>query len=135
MAVIFKIWKGMIVVRPGEFKQNVLKVYNDVMLDVFHVGVTGYHVDLYKNMIILVCEKTRSPVAKLLTDNFSEAVTIPFDAQIEALLKRKIKKSFEEKLNLNIILVAKDRDFAEEGTGSSVTVLFLDKNVEEYLKD
>lgn len=125
----------MCVVKTGEFKQEILKVYNEVMLDVFHVGVTGYHVDFYKNMIILVCEKARSPVAKLMADYLPEAMTISFDAQIEAVLKRKIKTLFEEKLKLNIILVAKDRDFAEEGTGSSVTVLFLDKNVKEYLMD
>ncbi|NMO95172.1 Na-translocating system protein MpsC family protein [Paenibacillus lemnae] len=115
----------------GEFKQDILRVYNAINKKIFNVGVRQQKVDFVGSKIIIVSRNTRVPVLKLLDENYPQS-TRQLDHLLFQVLKQEIKQAFEEQLQLNIITILKDYDAETEYSG---TIVFLDKDVECYLND
>lgn len=115
----------------GEFKQEILKVYNSINKRIFNVGVKQQNVEFTANKIIVVSLNTRVPVLKLLDDNYADA-TAYFDYLLAQSFKKQIKLALEKQFKLNIIAVFKDYDVGTEYSG---TIIYLDRDIKYYLNE
>jgi len=115
----------------GTFKQEILKVYNNVNRRIFNTGVRQQNVEFSGNKIIILSLNTRIPAFKLLDGKY--AVTTDYmDHLLTQVFKKQIKSALEQQFHLNIIAVFKDYDAASEYSG---TIVCLDRDVEAYLNE
>lgn len=115
----------------GQFKQELMKEYNDINKSIFSMGVKEFSVDYTGNKIILMSKSGRPPLLRELDINY------PLDSMhvnelLITVFKKKIKERFKEKFHLNIVAIFKDYDVETE---YSVTVIVLNGNVENCLND
>lgn len=115
----------------GELKQEILKVYNVINKNIFNVGVRQQHVDFVGNKIIIISANTRVPMLKMLDDDNADSMNY-VDYLLSQTFKKKIKTELEKHFKFNIITVFKDYDKLTEYSG---TIIFLDRDVENYLKE
>ena len=115
----------------GELKQEILKVYNVINKNIFNTGVRHQHVDFVGNKIIIVSANTRVPMLRLLNSDYPDSTNY-FDYLLSQTFKKQIKAELEKHFKFNIITVFKDYDKSTEYSG---TVIFLDRDVESYLKE
>lgn len=115
----------------GEFKQEILKVYNAINKAIFHVGVRQQHVDFAGNKIVILSCNNRIPALKLLDETYSGS-TQYMDFLLAQIFKKQLKKELEEKFHMKIIAVFKDYDMKTEYSG---TIVYLNRDVESYLNE
>lgn len=115
----------------GEFKQELLRVYNAINKKIFNVGVKQQKVDFVGNKIMIVSRNRRVPVLKLLDENYPLS-TRQLDHLLFQVFKQEIRESLEAQFQLKIIAILKDYDAETEYSG---TIVFLEKDVESYLND
>ncbi len=118
-------------VSAGDFKQAITKIFNSVTRQVFSVGIKKCAVEIGGNMITIVSEAARIPILKVF-DKHYPLESVKIKALILEHLKDEIKKAVETELKVKVKSIFKDYDPSEE---TSVTVIILDKDVDEYLKD
>ncbi|MVB10994.1 hypothetical protein CAFE_16960 [Caprobacter fermentans] len=115
----------------GTFKQEILKVYNNVNRRIFNTGVRQQNVEFTGNKIIILSLNTRIPALKLLDDSYS-GTTEYMDHLLTQVFKKQIKSAIEQQFHLKVIAVFKDYDAASEYSG---TILCLDRDVEACLNE
>lgn len=115
----------------GEFKQEILKVYNAVNKQIFNIGVRRQNVDFVGNKIIILSLNGRVPILRLLDEDHSD-FTKYLDHLLSQIFKKQIKTALEKQFNLNIVSVFKDYDAMTEYSG---TIICLDRDVEAYLNE
>ncbi|QNK39391.1 Na-translocating system protein MpsC family protein [Caproicibacter fermentans] len=115
----------------GTFKQEILKVYNNVNRRIFNTGVRQQNVEFTGNKIIILSLNTRIPALKLLDDSYS-GTTEYMDHLLTQVFKKQIKTAIEQQFHLKVIAVFKDYDAASEYSG---TILCLDRDVEACLNE
>ena len=115
----------------GEFKQEILKVYNAVNKQIFNIGVRQQNVDFVGNKIIILSLNTRVPVLRLLDEDYSDS-TKYLDHLLTQIFKKQIRAALEQDFHLNVVSVFKDYDAVTEYSG---TIICLDRDVETYLNE
>lgn len=115
----------------GEFKQEILKVYNAVNKQIFNTGVRQQNVEFVGNKIIILSLNSRVPVLRLLDEDYSDS-TKYLDHLLSQIFKKQIKAALEKQFKLNIVAVFKDYDAMTEYSG---TIICLDRDVETYLNE
>jgi uncharacterized protein YbcI len=115
----------------GALKQEILKVYNEINMKIYTVGVTRQKVDFVGNKILIVTVNHRVPILKLL-DDLDRTSTRNISSILSERFKAEIKETFEREFQMNIVSILKDYDVKTEYSG---TIVILDRDVESYLKD
>lgn len=115
----------------GEFKQEILKVYNAVNRQIFNTGVRQQNVEFAGSKIVILSLNTRVPILRLLDDEYSGSTDF-LDHLLTQVFKKQIKLELEKQFRLNVIAVFKDYDAASEYSG---TIICLDRDVEAYLNE
>ncbi|MNZ48875.1 hypothetical protein D3C78_666280 [compost metagenome] len=115
----------------GEFKQEILRIYNAINKQIFNVGVKQQKVDFVGNKILIMSLNGRVPVLKLLDEDYPSS-TRQLDYLLFQIFKRELKAEFEKKFQLNIVAVLKDYDAETEFSG---TIVILERDVEHYLNE
>jgi uncharacterized protein YbcI len=115
----------------GSLKQEILKVYNEINMKIYTVGVTRQKVDFVGNKILIVTVNHRVPILKLL-DDLDRTSTRNISSILSERFKAEIKETFEREFQMNIVSILKDYDVKTEYSG---TIVILDRDVESYLKD
>ncbi len=123
--------KGRCAMVAGTFKQEILKVYNNVNRQIFNTGVRQQNVEFVGDKIIIFSLNTRVPALKLLDSQYA-GTTDYMDHLLTQVFKKQIKTAIENRFHLNVIAVFKDYDAASESSG---TILCLDRDVEAYLNE
>ena len=112
----------------GEFKQQILQVYNAVHQGLFGQGLRRQSVELISNTVIIVDVSPRAPVLKSLAEDRPDLVSIVDEILLEEY-KRQFALELRDRLQLNIIAILKDYDAATEYSG---TIILLDRDVSCY---
>ncbi|WP_234414197.1 Na-translocating system protein MpsC family protein [Paenibacillus sp. CAA11] len=115
----------------GEFKQDLLRIYNAINKKIFNVGVKQQKVDFVGNKIVIVSTNSRVPVLKLLDANHPLS-TRQLDHLLFQVFKQEIKQVLKEQFQLNIVTILKDYDAETELSG---TIIFLERDIECYLNE
>ncbi len=113
----------------GQLKQNILRIYNAINMQMFHIGVQRQSVDFIGSKIVIVSINTRVPALRLLESAYPETVQ-QVDYLLSAQFKKRIWTELEAQLGLNIVTVFKDYDAETEYSG---TTILLDRDVTCYL--
>lgn len=113
----------------GQFKQELMKEYNEINRSIFAMGVKELSVDCMNNKIILMSKSGRPSVLRELDMNYP-LDSLHVNGLLISIFKNRLKEHFEKKYNFNIVAVFKDYDIASE---YSVTIIVLDRNVENCL--
>lgn len=108
-----------------------MKVYNEINMKIYTVGVTRQRVDFVGNKILIVTVNHRVPILKLL-DELDRTSTRNLSNILSERFKAEIKETFEREFQMNIVSILKDYDVKTEYSG---TIVILDRDVESYLKD
>jgi hypothetical protein len=117
--------------QSGTLKQEILKVYNEINMKIYTVGITRQKVDFVGNKIIIVAVNHRVPILKQL-DDLDRASSRNISGIISEHFKEEIKETFEREFQIKIVSILKDYDVKTEYSG---TIVILDRDVESYLKD
>lgn len=112
----------------GEFKQELIKDYNDINLRMFDTGVKRHKVDILGNKVIILSLHKRINSLKYM-DEKNRFVTRITDVSLLDYFKDELRILFEEKYGMNVISVLKDYDPRTEYSG---TIVILDQNIENY---
>lgn len=115
----------------GDFKQDLLRIYNQINKKLFNVGVKQQKVDFVGNKIVIISKNGRVPVLKLLDVNYPLS-TRQLDHLLFQLFKQEIKEELMKQFQLNIVTVLKDYDTETELSG---TIIVLERDVECYLNE
>lgn len=115
----------------GDFKQQILKVYNAVNKAIFSVGVRQQNVEFVANKIVILSVNSRVPILKLLDEDYAKPAEY-FNFILSQTFKRHLQRALEEAFQLHIVAVFKDYDVKTEYSG---TIIVLDRDVEEYLSE
>lgn len=113
----------------GHFKQELIKDYNNINLKMFDIGVKRQKVDITGDKIIILAVHKRIPSLRFL-DAKDRFVTRMADISIIDAFKEEIKKTIEEKYNMQIATVLKDYDPITEYSG---TIVILDLDAKHYI--
>ncbi|MBB6732455.1 Na-translocating system protein MpsC family protein [Cohnella zeiphila] len=115
----------------GQLKQSILKLYNEINMEMFNAGVSRQRVDFVGNKILILSINHRVPVLKLLDGKDRES-TKRLDSLLSEHFKSELKKAFEREFQMHIVATLKDYDIVTEYSG---TIIILDRDVESYLND
>ncbi|WP_238322912.1 Na-translocating system protein MpsC family protein [Gorillibacterium massiliense] len=115
----------------GEFKQEILKLYNAINKKIFNAGVKQQKVDLVGNKIIIMSLNARVPVLSLM-DEHDPRTARQVDQLLFQIFKRDIKLALESQFQFHIVAILKDYDAETEYSG---TIIILECDVESYLND
>ncbi|GEK48781.1 Na-translocating system protein MpsC family protein [Bisbaumannia pacifica] len=113
----------------GQFKQELIKDYNEVNHRIFGIGVVRLKVDLQGDKILIVALHKRVPslvYLNTLNSNVSELA----DHYLIKGFKNEFKQLLVEKYGFEIVSIFKDYDAQAE---LSVTVVLLQRDVRDYL--
>lgn len=113
----------------GEFKQRLIKDYNDINHRIFGIGVVRQKVDVFENKLIIVAVHTRVPslaYLSALNSNVSELA----DHYLIKGFKNELKALLVERYGFDVVSVLKDYDADAE---LSATMVIMRKDVREYL--
>lgn len=112
----------------GQLKQNILRIYNAINMQIFQVGVQRQSVDFVGNKIVIVSVNSRVPTLKLLEAEHPDIVK-QMDFLLSEQFKKRIQAALETQLGFHILAVFKDYDAESEYSG---TVILLDRDVTSY---
>ncbi|WP_100400162.1 Na-translocating system protein MpsC family protein [Bacillus sp. FJAT-44742] len=115
----------------GDFKQELIKDYNDINRQLFDIGVKHQKVEIIGDKVIILANHKRIPSLKCL-DESNRLVTRLTDISIIENFKVQLKKTIEEKYNMKINAILKDYDPATEYSG---TIIILEREVSYYLTE
>lgn len=115
----------------GSLKQDILKLYNEINMEMFNAGVNRTRVDFVGNKILILSVNHRVPVLRLL-DGSDRAATSRLDRLLGEHFKVEFKKHCESRFQFHIVSILKDYDHETEYSG---TIVILDRDVESYLND
>ncbi|HWP52090.1 MAG TPA: Na-translocating system protein MpsC family protein [Clostridia bacterium] len=113
----------------GQLKQSILKIYNAINMQMFHIGVQRQSVDFIGNKIVIVSINSRVPALKVLESEYPETVQ-QVDYLLSAQFKKRIWAELETQLGFHIVTVFKDYDAETEFSG---TTILLDCDITYYL--
>lgn len=113
----------------GDLKQAIMREYNQVNQMIFKVGVIEQKVNIFDNNILILAKHRRISVLKII-DESDGALSNTVDRILIEKSKALLQKNFGERFGFEIQLIIKDYIASKE---MSVTLILLDKNVEEYL--
>ncbi|WP_187388753.1 Na-translocating system protein MpsC family protein [Paenibacillus ihuae] len=113
----------------GQWKQDILRIYNEINKRLFNAGVKQQKVDFVGNKIIILSINSRVPVLKVL-DTHDAAASRGINLVLHEVFKTQIKQAFMDEFQLNIKAVLKDYDVETEYSG---TIIILEKDLEHYL--
>lgn len=113
----------------GQWKQDILRIYNEINKRLFNAGVKQQKVDFVGNKIIILSINSRAPVLKVL-DTHDAAAGRGINLVLYEVFKAEIKQAFMDEFQLNIKAVLKDYDVETEYSG---TIIILEKDLEHYL--
>ncbi|EWH03641.1 Na-translocating system protein MpsC family protein [Halomonas sp. BC04] len=113
----------------GEFKQGLIKDYNDVNNRIFGIGVVRQKVDVVGDKLIIIALHKRVPslaYLSALNSNVSELA----DHYLIKGFKNEFKQLLVEKYGFDVMTIFKDYDAEAE---LSATVVVMEKDVRDYL--
>ncbi|WP_111412942.1 Na-translocating system protein MpsC family protein [Billgrantia lactosivorans] len=113
----------------GQFKQELIKDYNEVNHRLFGIGVVRQKVDVLGDKILIVALHKRVPslaYLSALNSNVSELA----DHYLIKGFKNEFKQLLVEKYGFEIVSIFKDYDAQAE---LSATVVLLKRDVRDYL--
>lgn len=113
----------------GEFKQELIKDYNEVNHRIFGIGVVRQKVDIQGDRILIIALHKRVPslaYLSALNSNVSELA----DHYLIKGFKNEFKRLLEEKYGFEVLSLFKDYDADAE---LSATVVVTRKDVRDYL--
>lgn len=113
----------------GQWKQDILRIYNEINKRMFNAGVKQKKVDFVGNKIIILSINSRVPVLKVL-DTYDASASREINLVLHEVFKSEIKQAFMDEFQLNIKAVLKDYDVETEYSG---TIIILEKDLEQYL--
>ncbi|WP_187355153.1 Na-translocating system protein MpsC family protein [Paenibacillus tengchongensis] len=113
----------------GQWKQDILRIYNEINKKLFNAGVRQQKVDFVGNKIIILSINSRVPVLKVL-DTHAAAASREINLVLHEVFKSEIKQAFMDEFQVNIRAVLKDYDVETEYSG---TIIILEKDLEHYL--
>lgn len=114
----------------GQLKQELTKVYNEVNLLLFQIGVKRLRVDFVGDRILFMTYHQRVPAMRSV-DEKKRDLTRMMDILLIDEFKIHLKERLEAKYGVKVVSILKDYD---PETELSATVVVLDRNVETYLK-
>ncbi len=115
----------------GEFKQDLLRLYNEVNKKIFQSGVRQQRVDVIGNKILILSVNTRIPVLQL-TDRVDPMASAVVDRVLQRQFKEEFRALLETKYHMKVIAVLKDYDIATEQAG---TIVIFEQDVMMYLNN
>lgn len=115
----------------GQFKQEVLKGYNQINKKIFNSGVKEQKVDILHNKVLIFSINPRSSVLKIL-DDMDQVLSRQIDALLIDRFKEEFQAYLESNFQFHVVAILKDYDAK---TGNSGTVVLLDRDVDTYLND
>jgi len=115
----------------GQFKQEILRQYNEINKRVFDAGVRQQKVDIVGNKIVIVSLNSRIPILKLV-DGFDPPATCQLDRALQQYIKSEIRRLFECTFHMKVVAVLKDYDAETEHSG---TIVILEHDLAHYLND
>lgn len=113
----------------GQFKQELIKDYNEINHRIFGIGVVRQKVDVQDDKILIVALHKRVPslaYLNALNSNVSELA----DHYLIKGFKNEFKQLLVEKYGFDIVSIFKDYDAQAE---LSATVVVLQRDVRDYL--
>jgi hypothetical protein len=113
----------------GEFKQELLKVNNNVNIEVFHQGLHHQRVEIVGDKVIIIARNNRVKVLSVL-DKCDPMMARMADIALLAEFKRNFIKTVETHFGVPILSFIKDYDPKLE---MSVSVTFYHKPIDELL--
>lgn len=128
---IINSYEGVIamIASAGQWKQDILRIYNEINKKLFNAGVKQQKVDFAGNKIIILSINSRVPVLKVL-DTHDTAASRQINLVLHEVFKHEIKQAFLDEFQVNIKAVLKDYDVETEYSG---TIIILEKDLEHYL--
>lgn len=115
----------------GKFKQEVLKLYNDINKKIFNTGVKRQDLEWVGNKLLFISINARLPLLKILDEHDPNVIT-----RVHKVLHDRVKEELKEMLeaifDLRVVAILKDYDVMTEYSG---TIVILERDVQEYLKD
>lgn len=119
-----------LLVSAGQFKQELTKVYNEVNLQLFQIGVTRLRIDFVGDRILFMTYHRRVPAIRSV-DEKNRELTRMMDILLIDEFKGQLKQRLEAKYETKVVSILKDYD---PETELSATVVVLERNVETYLQ-
>ncbi|WP_123043251.1 Na-translocating system protein MpsC family protein [Cohnella candidum] len=116
---------------PGKFKQEVLKHYNDINKKIFNTGVKRQDLEWVGNKLLFISINARLPLLKILDEHDPEVITRVHKV-LHDRVKEELKEMLESIFDLRVAAILKDYDVMTEYSG---TIVILERDVQEYLKD
>lgn len=110
---------GQLPASLGEFKQQVMKVYNEVNQKVFKVGVTEQKVSVFEDKIIIVAKHKRIPALEIIDETNNNLAEIVDRLLIERS-KELLAAAITEYFGIKVSLVFKDYDPKQEMSGTLI---------------
>ncbi|WNC13359.1 Na-translocating system protein MpsC family protein [Brevibacillus brevis] len=114
----------------GQLKQELTKVYNEVNVQLFQIGVKRLRVDFVGDRILFMTYHRRVPAMSSI-DGKNRELTRMMDVLLIDEFKVHLKKRLEAKYGIKVVSILKDYD---PETELSATAVVLDRDVETYLK-
>ncbi|SDM74871.1 Uncharacterized conserved protein [Fictibacillus solisalsi] len=114
--------------KTGQLKQELIKDYQDINLQLFDIGTKEQRVDLLGKKIIIMTVHRRAPAIRALDQKNREATRM-FDILLIDEFKVHFKRKLEEKYGFKVVTILKDYDPLTE---QSATVVVLEHEVETY---
>ncbi|MED1949548.1 Na-translocating system protein MpsC family protein [Brevibacillus centrosporus] len=119
-----------LVLSAGQLKQELTKVYNEVNLQLFQIGVKQLRVDFVGDRILFMTYHRRVPAIRSV-DEKNRELTRMMDILLIDEFKALLKGRLETKYEIKVVSILKDYD---PETELSATVVVLEQNVEMYLQ-
>lgn len=113
----------------GEFKQAIMKEYNDVNQLIFKNGVIEQQVTVVENKIVIMAKHRRIPALKIIEDSSSE-LTKAIDRLLIDQYKIFLQERLEDRFQFKVNYILKDYCPKNEVSG---TVILLEQQIDEYL--
>nr|PZN04821.1 MAG: DUF2294 domain-containing protein [Bacillota bacterium] len=116
-------------IKIGDFKQEVMKLNNQVNEEMYGRGLDWQKVEIMGDKIVIIALNRRISVLKHL-DNKDNLTARLMDLALLNEFKVRLKKSFEESMGLGIRSILKDYDPVNQMAG---TIIITVEPVEEFL--
>jgi len=120
---------GIFLIKIGDFKQEVMKLNNQVNEEMYGRGLDWQKVEIKGDKIVIIALNRRISVLKHL-DNKDNLTARLMDLALLNEFKVRLKKSFEESTGLGIRSILKDYDPVNQLAG---TIIITVEPVEEFL--
>lgn len=113
----------------GNFKQDIIKEYNDANYRIFGIGVIRQKVDIQGERILITAMHRRIPALGYLS-RLNDDVSELADHYLIKGFKQDFKQRLVEKYAFEVVSILKDYDPIVE---LSATLIIMEKDVRDYL--